>query len=143
MAWLCIYARNSNLADSLGGITFGVDDDGNYGYIKAGADTVTPFSSKIDIPASALGFSVSFTAPYDTSGAPTLSMNFVAMKQFKKYIVTVSSQKVRYRFNGGAEQTATQTFDISNLDTFSIYIYPMNRGSGYVGGVITGEARKS
>ena len=36
---------NGNLADSLGGITFGVDDDGNYGYIKAGADTVTPFKS--------------------------------------------------------------------------------------------------
>lgn len=27
----------------LGGIRFGVDNDGNYGYIKAGADTVTPF----------------------------------------------------------------------------------------------------
>lgn len=27
----------------LGGIRFGVDDAGNYGYIKAGADTVTPF----------------------------------------------------------------------------------------------------
>ena len=36
-------ALNSNLADSLGGITFGVDADGNYGYKKAGADTVTPF----------------------------------------------------------------------------------------------------
>ena len=39
-----ITALNGNLVDSLGGITFGVDDDGNYGYIKAGADTVTPFS---------------------------------------------------------------------------------------------------
>lgn len=29
----------------LGGIRFGVDADGNYGYIKAGADTVTPFKS--------------------------------------------------------------------------------------------------
>ena len=35
---------NGNLVDSLGGITFGVDADGNYGYIKAGADTVTPFN---------------------------------------------------------------------------------------------------
>ncbi|MDE5679526.1 MAG: hypothetical protein K2I01_03745, partial [Lachnospiraceae bacterium] len=34
---------NNNFIDSLGGITFGVDGDGNYGYIKAGADTVTPF----------------------------------------------------------------------------------------------------
>lgn len=30
---------------SLGGLKFGVDSDGNYGYIKAGADTVIPFKS--------------------------------------------------------------------------------------------------
>ena len=29
---------------SLGGLTFGVDADGNYGYKKVGADTVTPFN---------------------------------------------------------------------------------------------------
>ncbi len=39
-------ALNSNLADSLGGLTFGVDADGNPGYIKAGADTVTPFKTE-------------------------------------------------------------------------------------------------
>ncbi|MDE5804446.1 MAG: hypothetical protein K2I22_16185, partial [Lachnospiraceae bacterium] len=43
-------ALNSNLADSLGGITFGVDDEGNYGYIKAGADTVTPFKKDVALP---------------------------------------------------------------------------------------------
>ena len=32
----------------LGGIRFGVDADGNYGYIKAGADTVTPFKTHKD-----------------------------------------------------------------------------------------------
>lgn len=31
--------------NSFGGMKFGVDSDGNYGYIKAGADSVTPFSS--------------------------------------------------------------------------------------------------
>lgn len=31
--------------DSLGGMTFGIDENGNYGYIKVGADSVTPFSS--------------------------------------------------------------------------------------------------
>ena len=41
---------NGNLTDSLGGITFGVDDDGNYGYIKAGADTVTPFKKDVALP---------------------------------------------------------------------------------------------
>ena len=36
---------------------FGIDSDGNYGYIKAGADTVTPFNiSNYDVKASAVGY---------------------------------------------------------------------------------------
>ena len=35
------------LSNSLGGLQFGVDENGNYGYIKAGADSVTPFSNGI------------------------------------------------------------------------------------------------
>ena len=31
--------------NSFGGLKFGIDSDGNYGYIKAGADSVTPFRS--------------------------------------------------------------------------------------------------
>ena len=42
-------ALNNSFVDSLGGITFGMDDDGNYGYIKAGADTVTPFKKGGDL----------------------------------------------------------------------------------------------
>lgn len=34
---------HDELMTSLGGMTFGVDAAGRYGYIKAGADTVTPF----------------------------------------------------------------------------------------------------
>ena len=30
---------------SLGGLQFGIDENGNYGYIKAGADSVTPFKT--------------------------------------------------------------------------------------------------
>lgn len=33
-----------------GSIRFGVDGDGNYGYFKAGADTVTPFKSATKTP---------------------------------------------------------------------------------------------
>ncbi len=36
-------AINNNLTANLGGMTFGIDSNGNYGYIKAGADSVTPF----------------------------------------------------------------------------------------------------
>ena len=35
---------------SLGVLKFGIDSDGNYGYIKDGADTVTPFKSGFIIP---------------------------------------------------------------------------------------------
>ncbi len=40
-------ALNHKLTDSLGGITFGVDSNGNYGYKTGGADTVTPFKTTI------------------------------------------------------------------------------------------------
>lgn len=36
----------SPLNSSFGGLKFGKDSDGNYGYIKDGADTVIPFSTK-------------------------------------------------------------------------------------------------
>lgn len=38
------------LNSNLGGLKFGTDAEGNYGYIKDGADTVTPFRGKIVIP---------------------------------------------------------------------------------------------
>ena len=41
-------ALNIQVSDSLGGLTFGMDADGNPGYIKAGADTVTPFKSGVE-----------------------------------------------------------------------------------------------
>lgn len=34
----------NQLSNDLGGLKFGIDSDGNYGYYKDGADTVTPFS---------------------------------------------------------------------------------------------------
>lgn len=39
----------NQLNNSLGGLQFGIDENGNYGYIKAGADTVTPFKSGFQI----------------------------------------------------------------------------------------------
>lgn len=40
---------HNELKTSLSGMTFGVDAAGRYGYIKAGADTVTPFRSGAQI----------------------------------------------------------------------------------------------
>ena len=40
-----VQAGIDELNSNLGGMKFGIDSNGNYGYIKAGADSVTPFSS--------------------------------------------------------------------------------------------------
>lgn len=37
------------LSNRLGGLTFGIDAEGNYGYKKAGADTVIPFSRDVEV----------------------------------------------------------------------------------------------
>jgi Zn-dependent alcohol dehydrogenase len=50
------------------GIRFGIDKDGNYGYIKAGADTVNPFSSG--------GKFVSLTVVMGTSGTEARPVSF-------------------------------------------------------------------
>lgn len=47
---------NSSLAD--GKIKFGIDADGNYGYIKDGADSVTPFNSDFKILVNKSGSSI-------------------------------------------------------------------------------------
>ncbi|MBD5537771.1 MAG: hypothetical protein HDQ99_19400 [Lachnospiraceae bacterium] len=101
---------------------------------------MTPFKQEIDIPASALGFSASYVAPYSTTGNTQVNMNFVAMKQFSKYTVTTSGT-MRYWFNG-AEQSETKTFDISNMDTFYISVKPGDRASGFTGGTVSGAATK-
>ena len=43
------FILTTQLNGNLGGIRFGQDENGNYGYYKVGADTVTPFSD-ISIP---------------------------------------------------------------------------------------------
>lgn len=52
------------LNNSFGGLKFGIDSDGNYGYIKAGADSVTPFRSDYFF-LNSMGTSV-YNAPMNT-----------------------------------------------------------------------------
>ena len=40
-----MFFLGTSVNNSFGGMKFGIDSDGNYGYIKVGADSVTPFSS--------------------------------------------------------------------------------------------------
>lgn len=41
-----VQAEIDGLHDNLGGLRFGIDENGNVGYIKEGADSVTPFKKE-------------------------------------------------------------------------------------------------
>lgn len=75
------------------GIRFGIDGNGNYGYVKDGADTVYPFSSGAltytftDVGNKTVGSSISLTAnvndkilliSHESSGASTINTNNTA-----------------------------------------------------------------
>ena len=62
----------SELNSNLGGIRFGVDEEGNWGYIKAGADTVTPFKKGATIGS----VSASTSARLGPGNTTSLSINF-------------------------------------------------------------------
>ena len=70
------WSLNSNLEEelgnSLGGLRFGIDAEGNYGYKKVGADTVTPFKKGATIGS----VSASTSARLGPGNTTSLSINF-------------------------------------------------------------------
>lgn len=72
----------NHVNDSLGGLQFGVDENGNYGYIKAGADSVTPFSSG------------SIYAYANATGKNTTALNF------KNYTISQAQNDLFTHSNG-------------------------------------------
>lgn len=64
---------------------FGVDEDGNYGYYKAGADTVTPFKEYdgLNIVRTFMPFSHSvFYSPTNSSGATSSSVGILGQNKY-------------------------------------------------------------
>lgn len=103
-----VNALNANLQASYAGatipFTFGIDEDGNYGYIKAGADSVTPFRSGAGTPA------------FRTCGGPvrhTLNDPYIATKngtlKATVYVWNQENAQFTYSFtllkNGTTEYT--------------------------------------
>lgn len=74
--------------------SLGVDAQGNYGYIKAGADTVTPFKSSNvltpDLDAKSLGFINPPTANIDGAIGCTISDIYVVEQIFFEFYLTSS-----------------------------------------------------
>lgn len=75
-----------HLNDSLSGIKFGIDADGNYGYYKDGADTVTPFRNPDDYRIIDLGVGTTFDI---SSLVPNVDTTALTVDDF--YLSTNSS----------------------------------------------------
>lgn len=120
----------SDLNRSLGGLQFGIDENGNYGYIKDGADTVTPFKS---------GFSGSYNAntyhaPWDESSAQVFTIDVSNFKTLTINITSISKCYFLIQKDGVSQpattSTGTITYDVSDCNTASI-LYYRNASSGY------------
>lgn len=120
------------LNSSLGGLKFGIDKYGNYGYIKAGADSVTPFKSKIVIPVIRVrgGYSVRSildTFSIDVTGYKTLVIGGITVNTNASTTLTVSGN-----VSVGKTITGATTIDISDDSIINFYIsLDNNGGSGY------------
>ena len=112
-------ALNSYLADSLGGITFGVDDNGNYGYKKAGADTVTPFKTE--------GTKIYGSASGNNSWTVNIKRNAPILKLTGEgYIGNAPTNHVYLGIYGAAEDyvtpyTAYNHVELPMIQAISIY----------------------
>ena len=139
---------NGNLVDSLGGITFGVDADGNYGYIKAGADTVTPFRSGGSLKKT----NSAIIANPVQNGAPNTSM------QYDETAVILFIKAIGWAVTTGTGHfidlsTLTQTTSYSMLfradwgdeTTYTVTVNPITRTviSGASNGIMTTVAAYS
>ena len=106
---------------SLGGLQFGVDENGNYGYIKAGADSVTPFKSGV----STAGDMVQFTSETQTISADDCKIGdiYVCMGMTGRELMSVSNLvncevlKNEYCSNAGAGNYARSCAVIKCLNT--------------------------
>lgn len=87
-----------------GSIRFGVDGEGNYGYYKAGADTVTPFSSGGDFEETVLWTNPSPTNAF--SGQRLTGLSDLSQYDYIGFYCRVSTS------------IATETFEIMPYDYF-------------------------
>lgn len=90
---------------------FGVDSDGSYGYVKSGADTVTPFSS----------LTVANTASYSSFTIGTTSYNSITWHlSGSPTVITVGNLKFVFlvvRISNGWDRTAYITEEVTFTNT--------------------------
>lgn len=111
------------LNSSLGGMKFGIDSNGNYGYIKAGADTVIPFKSDFELifgkaNNSHGGGSASVTFEYTATENTTLNIIATAFSYPSKSISCLKNN----------EEQAYTPIDGTNQIMARLYTVEVNTG---------------
>ena len=142
-----VESTQNELKTSLGGMTFGVDAAGRYGYIKAGADTVTPFKD-MEAMLSDVGFSsqtvakdywnntgtiqnqVSYKTPDDgilkiiCTGTHWRFANLSDPHNNKQWhTIAINGNTVLNTLNGDAVLNTILTFDVEKNDTITYTYY--------------------
>lgn len=103
----------NHLNDSLGGIKFGVDKNGNYGYIKAGADSVTPFKSGINdytVNANVAGTNFVHGQTLNVSSFTKLTITTLSVSSTENPLIAIISK------DGGT----SSTLNIQTLKSYEI-----------------------
>ncbi len=131
------------IINNMGGLRFGVDKDGNYGYYKDGADTVTPFKSSNVAPIksikniySSVGRVTTTNIEYDTTKHKSLSISGVSNATSNS-----TGNAIVLKINGTTSTTTetlaeytgefSATLDITNYDSVTIAI-PASSGVAIV-----------
>ena len=130
------------LNSSFGGLKFGIDSDGNYGYIKAGADTVTPFSSGI------YKFAYSYNKNSNVVASDNLNFTIDSTRKYTILPICASngytSSTLKIAKNGTVVKTiTTSTIDVTsfklelkNGDNISISITgSLNSAASFCGAI--------
>lgn len=135
------------LNDKFGGMSFGVDADGNYGYIKAGADTVTPFKDTETIM-SDVGFNCRtvINSAYNSKGTLLTQVGYnapddgvlkiicnnthyrfanqnVSSGNKQWHTISINGSTVLNTQNGDAVVNTILTFDVAKNDTVTYQYY--------------------
>lgn len=101
-----------------GTIKFGIDGNGNYGYYKAGADTVTPFKSGVAVPIKRI------ECHHDASGFAFARVVIdVSNYSTIKYTVTSTTNSNYFTSSAGTRLAGTYTDNVSNMNEYFIAAY--------------------
>ena len=122
--------------NDLADFRFGIDDEGNYGYYKVGADTVTPFSEEVVIADTELLYE-----SLQYSGLVTEDMTFEEMCDvlamvYPEFFDLLYGGKTNYNFSSTGNYV-TRSFEVDSNGYFLFNLKAPDWGGNWLNAYIT------